>query len=245
MPDRLVVNEIFLSLQGESTFAGLPCVFVRLTGCNLRCAWCDTAYAFTAGTEFTVAEVLARVGALGRPFRTADRLGERLPLAEVTGGEPLLQPATLPLLKGLADEGYKVLLETSGALDITGVDARVHRIVDVKCPGSGEMGRNRWENLRALRPTDEVKFVIASREDYEWAKARLQEHRLAEAAPVLFSWAEPLAPSQRDPSLKSVPPGPTPITRRQLAEQILADALPVRFQVQMHKVIWPPEMKGV
>jgi 7-carboxy-7-deazaguanine synthase len=244
MTETLVVNEIFLSLQGESTWAGLPCVFVRLAGCNLRCAWCDTAYAFTGGTLLSRAAVLGRVRALAQPFRTTPDQA-RLPLVEVTGGEPLLQAGTRPLLRELADAGFTVLLETSGALDIAQVDPRVHRIVDVKCPGSGEADRNRWENLRELRPSDEVKFVIASREDYEWAKERLAEHRLAAACPVLFSWAAPLAPGQQDPSLKASPPGQTPITRRQLAEQILADALPVRFQVQMHKIIWPPDLKGV
>jgi 7-carboxy-7-deazaguanine synthase len=244
MPDRLVVNEIFLSVQGESTFAGLPCVFVRLTGCNLRCAWCDTAYAFTGGARLTLEEVLARVRKLGQPFRSAPGQG-KLPLVELTGGEPLLQPGTLPLMTALAAGGFTVLLETSGALDLAEVDPRVHRIVDVKCPGSGEASRNRWANLAQFRPTDEVKFVIASREDYAWAKDRLEEHRLAEVCPVLFSWAEPLAPGQQDASLKAVPPGHTLITRRQLAEQILADALPVRFQVQMHKIIWPADMRGV
>lgn len=258
MSETLVVNEIFLSLQGESTFAGLPCIFVRLTACNLRCSYCDTAYAFTEGHQMAVAEVLAEVQRLAAPF--GPRLGERgapnaecgmphgacrLPLIELTGGEPLLQPAARPLMTSLCDAGYTVLLETSGALDIAAVDRRVRRIMDLKCPSSGEVARNRWENLSALRGTDEIKFVLGTREDYEWAKRQIAEHRLAAVCPVLFSWATPLAAGQQDKTLKAVPPGQTPITRRQLAEMILADALPVRFQVQTHKVIWPPDQRGV
>jgi 7-carboxy-7-deazaguanine synthase len=258
MSEALVVNEIFLSLQGESTFAGLPCIFIRLTACNLRCSYCDTAYAFTEGRPMAVAEVLAEVQRLAAPF--GPRLGEcgmrnaecgvpngacRLPLIELTGGEPLLQPAARPLMTSLCDAGYTVLLETSGALDIAPVDLRVRRIMDLKCPSSGEVERNRWENLSALRGTDEIKFVLGTREDYEWAKRQIAEHRLAAVCPLLFSWATPLAAGQQDKTLKPVPPGQTPITRRQLAEMMLADALPVRFQVQMHKVIWPPDQRGV
>ena len=249
MSETLVVNEVYLSLQGESTFAGLPCIFIRLTACNLRCSYCDTAYAFTAGRKCTVTEVLARVRKLAAPFGKQSihpnlKLN-RLPLVELTGGEPLLQANTLPLMASLCDDHFTVLLETSGAHDIAPVDGRVHRIMDLKCPSSGESHRNRWENIEALGERDEVKFVIGTVEDYEWAKAQLQRHRLAERCALLFSWVAPLTPEQQDPSLKAVPPGQHPLSRRELAERIAADALPVRFQVQMHKVIWPADMRGV
>src|SRR5271154_194440 len=149
MSETLVVNEIYLSLQGESTWAGLPCVFVRLTACNLRCSYCDTAYAFTEGQKMTLADALARVEELARPFAHG-ATGQRLPLVELTGGEPLLQKSALPLMRALCDAGFTVLIETSGALDIAPVDARVRRIMDLKCPSSGECGRNRWENLPHL-----------------------------------------------------------------------------------------------
>lgn len=254
MSDALVVNEIYLSLQGESTFAGLPCIFVRLTACNLRCSYCDTAYAFTEGRRMPLKEVLAEVRRLAAPFGTAESPSRiphsvfripKLPLVELTGGEPLLQPASLPLMKQLCDADFTVLLETSGALDIAPVDPRVHRIMDLKCPSSGEVARNRWENLAHLRPTDEIKFVIGTVEDYEWAKEQIRAHRLDAICPVLMSWVHPLTPEQRDPSLKPVPPGQTPLSRRELAERILADALPVRFQAQLHKIIWPPDQRGV
>lgn len=257
MSGTLVVNEIYLSLQGESTFAGLPCIFVRLTACNLRCSYCDTAYAFSEGRKWLLGDVLQEVRRLARPFGPAPPVasgaagevprtnGVRLPLVELTGGEPLLQPNALPLMRTLCDEGFTVLLETSGALDIGPVDPRVRRIMDLKCPSSGESARNRWENLAHLQPTDEVKFVIGTQEDYLWAKDQLCRHRLAERCPVLFSWVTPLQLHQVDESLKPVPAGHTPLSRRQLAERILADALPVRFQLQMHKVIWPPDQRGV
>jgi 7-carboxy-7-deazaguanine synthase len=250
--DTLVVNEIYLSLQGESTFAGLPCVFVRLTACNLRCSYCDTAYAFAEGRKLSLAEVLETVRRLAAPFAAqkaavsgAAHAPIRLPLVELTGGEPLLQPAALPLMKQLCDEGFTVLLETSGALDIAPVDTRVHRIMDLKCPSSGEVARNRWDNLAHLRATDEIKFVIGTVEDYEWAKTQIRAHRLDAICPVLISWVHPLTPEQREASLKPVPPGQTPLSRRELAERILADALPVRFQAQLHKIIWPPDQRGV
>ena len=243
MSETLVVNEIYLSLQGESTWAGLPCVFVRLTACNLRCSYCDTAYAFTEGTKMPLGDALARVEELARPF--ARGTGQRLPLVELTGGEPLLQKGALPLMRALCDAGFTVLIETSGALDIAPVDARAHRIMDLKCPSSGESARNRWENLKELKATDEVKFVIGTQEDYDWAKHILAEHQLAAICPCLFSWVAPLQPSQQDKSLRPVPPGMTPITRKELAEKIIADALPVRFQLQMHKFIWPPDERGV
>lgn len=242
--DSLVVNEIYLSLQGESTFAGLPCVFVRLTACNLRCSYCDTAYAFTEGKRLALDEIQDRIHELAASHegRVA---GQRLPLIEFTGGEPLLQAGTLPLMKSLCDDGFTVLVETSGALDISPVDPRVRRIMDLKCPSSGECGRNRWDNLPHLTGTDEVKFVIATTEDYEWARTQLAMHHLDRICPVLFSWAAPLAPHQQDKSLKSVPAGHIPLTRRELVERIIADALPVRFQLQMHKFVWPPDQRGV
>lgn len=205
---RLKVHEIFYSLQGESTFAGRPCVLVRLTGCQMRCRWCDTEYAFYEGGWRSLDEILAEVASY------------RCPLVEVTGGEPLLQPGTLPLLAALADRGYEVLLETGGGLDVSAVDPRVRRIVDVKCPGSGEAEANRWENLDHLRASDEVKLVIADEADYHWARRVVAEHRLAERCPVLFS---PVAGE---------------IEPRRLAEWILRDRLPVRFQLQLHKLLW-------
>lgn len=210
-----MVHEIYASIQGESTYAGRPCVFVRLTACHLRCVWCDTPHAFYEGTRRPVEEVVR------------EALGLGIPLVEVTGGEPLLQPGVLPLLAALADGGATVLLETSGALDIAPVDPRVVRIVDVKCPGSGEVARNRWENLEVLRPTDELKFVLADRADYEWACDVVRTRRLHERCTVLFGpvWGR-LAP-------------------RDLAEWMVADRLPVRMQVQLHKFLWDPEARGV
>lgn len=245
MPATVVINEVYLSLQGESTFAGLPCIFVRFTGCDLRCSYCDTAYAFKEGRKMTVEGVQEEVERLARPFLPPPAGGGRLPLVELTGGEPLLQRNSLTLMRALCDERFTVLLETSGAHDISPVDPRVHRIVDLKCPGSGEVQRNRVENLQQLRATDEVKFVISTVQDYEWASAQVRRHRLSEVCPVLFSWAAPLAATQRDASLKPEPSGLTRISQRDLAERIIADALPVRFQVQMHKVIWPPDARGV
>lgn len=206
-------------------------------------------------------EVRAEVTRLERPFSehgsmsrrnqptlkdAADhRTALRLPLVELTGGEPLLQPNSLPLMKQLCDDGFTVLLETSGALDISPVDPRVHRVMDLKCPSSGEVERNRWENLKHLKSTDEIKFVIGTREDYEWSKEQIARHHLADICPILFSWVTPLASHQHDRSLKQVPVGQTPITRQQLTELIIGDALPVRFQLQMHKFIWPPDQRGV
>ncbi len=212
---RLRVNEIFYSLQGESSFAGRPCVLVRLTGCQMRCVWCDSEYAFTEGSWRTVEEVLEEVASFC------------CPLVEVTGGEPLLQPGTRPLLAALCDRGHEVLLETGGGVDIAGVDPRVRRIVDVKCPGSGELEGNRWENLALLSPTDELKFVLADEADYRWARELLRERRLAERCAVHFSpvW------DRLDP--------------RRLAEWVLADRLPVRVQLQLHKILWGADRRGV
>lgn len=204
----LRVSEIFFSLQGEATRVGLPTVFVRLTGCPLRCTWCDTTYAFTGGQSLTLDEVLERVAAF--PTRQVC----------VTGGEPLAQKSCLDLLTALCDRGYDVSLETSGALDISPVDARVSRIVDLKAPGSGEVARNRWENMECLGPRDELKIIIASREDYDWARARIADHGLPGRCPILLSPAQ----GQLEP--------------RELAEWIIADGLPVRFQMQLHKLLW-------
>lgn len=254
MTETLVVNEIYLSLQGESTWAGLPCVFVRLTGCGLRCSYCDTAYAFTQGQRQSVTTVLAEVRRLAADFTAGDGAAvagmvgartSRLPLVEFTGGEPLLQPQAAPAMKLLCDDGFTVLVETSGAHDLSVLDPRIHAIMDLKAPGSGEIGRNRWANLPLLKPTDEVKFVLGSWEDYAWAKEVLIEHRLTARCPVLFSWVAPLAPRQQDKSLKAVPSGHRPISRQELVEAIVRDRLPVRFQLQMHKFVWPPDQRGV
>jgi len=204
----LRLTEVFLSLQGETSRAGLPTVFVRLAGCPLRCRWCDTTYSFQGGETVTLASLLARVADYG------------VPTVCVTGGEPLAQKNCLPLLTALCDAGYSVSLETSGALDVGQVDPRVSRIVDVKPPGSGEADRNRWENLAHLTPHDEIKFVLADRSDYEWAREVMQAQKLAQVCPVLFS-----------PVQGELPPA-------ELAEWILADRLPVRMQVQLHKVLW-------
>jgi 7-carboxy-7-deazaguanine synthase len=213
--ERLRVNEIFLSLQGESAFAGRPCVLVRLTGCQMRCAWCDTEYAFYEGEWRSVDEVIAEV----------ERHG--CPLIEVTGGEPLLQPGCLTLLRQLCDRGHTVLLETGGGLDIGAVDLRVHRIVDVKCPASGEAGNNHWPNLDLLTARDEVKFVLADEADYRWAKEVLERLRLAERCPVTLSpvWGR-LAPTE-------------------LAGWMLRDRLPARLQLQLHKLLWGERTRGV
>jgi 7-carboxy-7-deazaguanine synthase len=242
MVNSLLVHEIYLSIQGESTFAGQPCAFVRLTGCDLRCSYCDTAYAFAGGKSMTVDEVVSALEALcdftGEP-------GNKLPLVELTGGEPLLQKNIHPLMNRLCDMGLTVLVETSGAHDINTSDPRVRHIMDWKCPSSGESARMLAENIAYLKPTDEVKFVIGTEQDYDWAKLQLAEHQLAETCPVLFSWVEPLEAQQQDELLKPVPPGHTPITRRELVERITRDKLRVRFQLQMHKFIWPPDEKGV
>ena len=244
MSDTLVVNEVYLSLQGESTFAGLPCVFVRLTACNLRCSYCDTAYAFTEGAPRPLGDIIREIQAAAEGFATP--MGAiKLPLVELTGGEPLLQRNSLRLMRELCNLGFTVLVETSGALDISSVDIRVHRIMDLKCPSSGESDRNRVENIAHLKATDEVKFVIGTREDYVFAKEQLMAHQLARICPVLFSWVSPLSPEQQHKSLKRVPPDQHPISRLELVESIIADALPVRFQLQMHKFIWQPEQRGV
>ncbi|MGC4099417.1 MAG: 7-carboxy-7-deazaguanine synthase QueE [Nitrospira sp.] len=209
------VTEIFHSVQGESTFAGLPCVFVRLTGCPLRCTWCDTEYAFWGGTDRSIDDILDIVRSHG------------CQLVEVTGGEPLAQPDSHILLHRLCQEGFTVLLETSGAVDTTRVDPSVHIILDVKCPGSGMTERMHWPNLERLRSQDEAKFVIQDRNDYEWAKRILDRFQLTTRCPVLFSPVFGVLDPQR------------------LAEWLLADRLPIRLQLQLHKHIWAPDRRGV
>jgi 7-carboxy-7-deazaguanine synthase len=245
--ESLVVNEIYLSLQGESTFAGLPCIFIRLTGCDLRCSFCDTAYAFTEGKKKSLAEIIEKVHELAKPFHNAKlkTKNSKLPLVELTGGEPLLQKNSVPLMKQLCDGGFTVLIETSGAHDISKIDPRVHRIMDLKCPSSGEVERNLFGNIPHLKANDEIKFVIGTLEDYEWAKEQIAKYNLAKICPLLFSWVHPLAPEQQNKVLKKVPVGLTPVSRKDLVGKIIADALPVRFQVQQHKIIWPSEQRGV
>ncbi len=215
-PPTLKINEIYQSIQGESSWAGWRCVFVRLTACDLRCTYCDTEYAFYDGKKLPVSEVLAGVLALD------------CPLVEITGGEPLLQKNVLPLMAQLCDAGKTVLIETSGAHDIGGIDPRVHRIMDLKTPSSGECARNLWGNIPLLTRRDEVKFVIGSREDYEWSREQVLTHALADRCGcVLFS-----------PVFGKIEP-------RDMVEWITADKLPIRFQLQMHKFIWDPKTKGV
>jgi 7-carboxy-7-deazaguanine synthase len=206
--ERLRVNEIFHSLQGEADAVGFPTVFVRLTGCPLRCQYCDTEYAFHGGDYFGLDAILETVSGYDARYVC------------VTGGEPLSQPNCLKLLTRLCDAGYQVSLETSGALDVSAVDTRVSRVIDVKTPGSGEVSRNRIENFAHLTQRDQLKFVICSREDYDWSKAFLQEYGLTARCRILFS-----------PSYQQVAPAA-------LAEWILADRLPVRFQLQLHKILW-------
>jgi 7-carboxy-7-deazaguanine synthase len=208
---RLRITEIFLSLQGESTSMGYPTVFVRLTGCPLRCGYCDTEYAFQGGEWMTLEAILEQVGSY------------RVQHVTVTGGEPLAQKPCLPLLAGLCDAGYRVSLETSGALDIAAVDPRVSRVMDLKTPGSGEVERNRYVNLELLGSRDQLKFVICNRADYEWALEQLARHELAARCEVLFS------------------PGYGQQDATELAEWILQDRLPVRFQLQLHKYLWGNE----
>jgi len=217
----LRVTEIFHSIQGESTWAGLPCTFVRLTGCPLRCVWCDTAYAFHGGDRLTLDEILERV----RAFPTR--------LVELTGGEPLIHRNAFTLVQLLLDEGFTVLIETSGSEDIAPLDPRAHVIMDLKCPGSGESARNRWENLDHLDAGDEVKFVLAGREDYEWMRETIRSRGLDARV--------------REGSLAALLVSPVwgGVELEALAQWILEDGLPVRFQVQLHKLIWGAERTGV
>jgi len=213
--NQLLIHEIYRSIQGESTFAGLPCVFVRLAVCDSRCVWCDTPHAFNQGEWLTVESVLAKA------------LAFDCPLVEITGGEPLLQPAVLPLMARLADAGRTVLLETSGAHDIGPVDPRVHVIMDLKCPDSGECDGNYWPNLDRLKPTDQIKFVIASRRDFDWTVDTVRRHHLAGRFTLLVS-----------PVFEAV-------ESQELADWILATGLPLRLQIQLHKLIWDPQARGV
>jgi 7-carboxy-7-deazaguanine synthase len=211
-PAQLRITEIFLSLQGETTFVGLPTVFVRLTGCPLRCGYCDTAYAFSGGNLIPIDAILAQV------------LGYGVRHVTVTGGEPLAQPNVMLLLTRLCDEALSVSLETSGAMDVSEVDERVHKIVDLKTPGSGEMARNLWSNLAHCTPRDQIKFVLCDRRDYDWARLKCDELSLPQrVGDVLFS-----------PCAETLPP-------RTLADWIVADRLPVRMQVQLHKYLWGDE----
>lgn len=205
---RLRITEVFFSVQGESSRVGLPTVFVRLTGCPLRCSWCDTTYSFTGGEWRDFDALLAEIASFGTPYVC------------VTGGEPLAQKACLPFMRELCDSGFSVSLETSGALDVSEVDLRVSKIMDLKAPGSAEVARNLWSNLAYLTPHDELKLVLADEADYLWAREQMETHRLAERCPVLFS------------------PVQGSLTPQALAEWILRDRLPVRMQVQLHKVIW-------
>lgn len=217
----LRVTEIFHSIQGESTWAGLPCTFVRLTGCPLRCVWCDTAYAFHGGERMTFEEILGRV----RSFPAG--------VVEITGGEPLAHAPAYALAVRLLDEGYTVLVETSGAFDVAPLDERVHKIMDLKCPGSGESHRNRWENLEHLTGRDEIKFVVKDRTDYEWMRATVRERGLDARV--------------REGTLRALLVSPVwgEIDLEALAGWILEDALAVRFQMQLHKLVWGPDRKGV
>ncbi len=213
--ETLQITEIFHSIQGESTRVGQPCVFVRLTGCPLRCTWCDTEYAFHGGKTMSLETILEEVQSYG------------CPLVEVTGGEPLHQPNALVLLKKLCDAGFQAMIETSGTFDISAIDPRVSIIMDVKCPGSGMTDRMQWANIEHLSPKDEVKFVLKDQADYEWARDTVNHYHLGNRCTVLFS-----------PVFGS-------LDLRPLAEWILKDRLPVRFQVQLHKLIWDPETQGV
>lgn len=211
----LVVNELFVSIQGESSRVGLPCVFVRLTGCPLRCRWCDTTYAYDEGRTMSLEEILMRVASFG------------VELVEVTGGEPLMQEQTPELLRQLCDSGHQVMLETSGALELAPVDLRVRVVMDIKCPGSGMAERMHWPNLELLKADDEVKFVLADRQDYEYARQVMERHDLARRCRVLLSVVHG--------ALKP----------REVVQWMLADRLPARFQLQLHKYIWPPDQRGV
>ena len=221
MSEFLRVTEIFHSIQGESTWAGEPCTFVRLTGCPLRCVWCDTEYSFYGGEKVSLDDLVAKVQAIGTR------------LVEITGGEPLIHRNAFVLAHTLLEKGYTVLVETSGAIDVSPLDRRVHKIMDLKCPGSGEVERNLWSNLDHLTGRDEIKFVIKDRADYEWARAVVHKYALGERKShgtlreVLFS------------------PVWDAVDFQQLAEWILEDHLPVRYQIQLHKVIWGPLVKGV
>ncbi|MBI5474728.1 MAG: 7-carboxy-7-deazaguanine synthase QueE [Ignavibacteriae bacterium] len=212
---QLTINEIFFSIQGESSYAGLPCVFVRLTYCNLRCVWCDTEYAFEEGRSMSLDEIMLEVAKY------------KCRLVEVTGGEPLAQEGVYELMRMLCDSGYEVLLETGGSISIANVDQRVRRIVDIKCPGSGMARQNEWANIDYLTQTDDVKFVVANKEDFDWALDVIKRYELERRCPILMS-----------PVFGEVEPV-------DLASWILESGVPARFQLQLHKFIWEPETRGV
>lgn len=230
MKHTLTVNEIFYSIQGESTWAGRPCVFVRLTGCDLRCHYCDTEYAFSEGKAMSIAAILAE----------GERLsGGACDLYEITGGEPLLQRNVHPLMATLCDRGRTVLLETGGHRDISGCDPRVIRIMDIKTPGSGQAEQNLWSNIEHLSPRDEVKFVLCDRDDYDWMKGVLTRYDLpARVNAVLVSAAAAMPPTAEIAGVEG-------LSLRELSEWVLADRLPVRVQTQLHKLIWDPMTRGV
>lgn len=221
MGEFLRVTEIFHSIQGESTWAGLPCTFVRLTGCPLRCSWCDTEYAFHGGEKLSLDEIIARV----------DAAGSRV--VEVTGGEPLIHPGAFVLIRRLLDRDYTVLVETSGSIDVSPLDPRAHKIMDLKCPGSGEAARNLWSNLDHLTPRDEIKFVVKDRADYEWMRNVIRERDLAGRVERGELRALLLSPVWDAVEFKD------------LAEWVLEDHLPIRFQIQLHKLIWGANVHGV
>lgn len=225
----MLITEIFKSIQGEGTRAGLPCIFVRLTGCNLRCTWCDTAYAFHGGTRHTLEDILTRVASL------AQHNGHIIPLVEITGGEPLLQAETPALAQRLLDAGYTVMIETSGERPINTLPAAVIKIVDVKCPDSGEPDTFHLANLDALTENDELKFVISTRRDFDFARDFVVTHKLASRVRALL-----FSPVFPDPN--GTWPG---LSSRELAEWVLAEALPVRLGLQLHKFIWDPSTRGV
>ena len=226
--DSLLISEIYLSIQGESSYTGMPCIFVRLTGCDLRCAYCDSAFAFTGGNRISLDAIFQKINAL------------RCSLVEVTGGEPLLQKAVFPFMRQLCDQGKTVLLETSGAHDISGVDPRVIRMVDLKCPSSGESQRNLISNLNQLRLTDQIKFVIGSKEDFEWAKKQIQHDSLRQKVHcILFS------PTFKTAAVDGQIKGHDGLDPKLLAEWILKENLSVRLQLQIHKYIWDPLQRGV
>jgi 7-carboxy-7-deazaguanine synthase len=213
--EQLRVTEIYASIQGESSYSGIPCTFVRLTGCPLRCRWCDTAYGFEGGKDYSIDEILKTVKDLG------------VPLVELTGGEPLAQSETPILIQKLFAAGYQVLIETGGSEDISCLPQKTHIVMDLKCPDSGMEDRNLWSNLESLKPSDEIKFVVASRKDYEWTRKVIEEHDLSKRFKVLLSTAFGL------------------ITPLEVVDWMMADKLDVRFQLQMHKYIWSPRKKGV
>lgn len=228
----LMINEIFYSIQGESTWVGKPCVFVRLTGCHLRCRYCDTEYAFHEGQRWSIDDIVDEVDRISGPNRCCE-------LVEVTGGEPLLQAPVHDLMRCLCDRGKTVLLETSGACDISACDPRVIRIMDLKSPASGEGQRNLWSNLVHLGPRDEVKFVLCCRADYEWARDLIRRHELQKKVhAVLMSAVHEVGPGDQLPGVAGLP-------QRDLAQWLLADRLPVRLQSQLHKLIWGPTTRGV